>query len=333
MSMVQSNFILSTLPLAVALAAAPPVLSAGEELPLPEPLPPVEHPADNPPSAEKIALGRQLFFDGRLSRTGKVSCATCHDPEKGFGNGERFAAGVEGRKGTRNAPSLFNVAYNQSQFWDGRAGTLEEQALVPIQHPDEMDMPLDKLVARLRGVADYRRQFEAVFGGGITAERIAKAIAAFERTIVSGDTPFDRFLQGDNSALSPAARRGMKLFFGQARCSVCHKGPHLTDHQFHNVGAIDPDLPDAGRQTVSGKDADTGAFKTPTLREVAHTAPYMHNGQFKTLEDVVEHYNFGGVTDEENTHRDPQLEVLYLGEDQVADLVSFLREGLSSRKP
>lgn len=306
-------------------------LAAAEDpLPLPEPLPDVRHPADNPASPEKIALGKQLFNDPRLSRTDKVSCASCHDPAKGFSNGERVATGVEGKKGTRSVPSLINVAYNRVQFWDGRASTLEEQALVPLQDAREMDMRLATLTEKVNGIGEYRRQFRAVFGSNATAPRIAQAIAAYERTIVSRTTPFDLYLKGDKKALGPAALRGLQLFYGQARCFLCHKGPNLSDDDFHNVGIVDED---SGRRVVTGKAADQGKFKTPTLREVARTAPYMHNGRLPTLGDVVQHYNFGGVTDEANDNRDEQLRVLYLSAEQAADLVNFLTEGLTSRQP
>jgi cytochrome c peroxidase len=310
-------------------------LAAGEALPLPKPLADVQHPADNPATPEKIALGKALFFDPRLSRTDKVSCASCHDPAKGFSNGERLATGVDGRQGTRSAPSLVNVGYYRSQFWDGRAGTLEEQALVPIQDAKEMDMRLDALVRKLNGIADYRQRFQAVFGGEATGPRIGQAIAAFERTIVSRETPFDRYLKGDKQALAPAAVRGLKLFYGQARCFVCHQGPNFTDDDFHNIGIFDEGKPDLGRRAVTGKAADQGKFKTPTLREIGRTAPYMHNGRFKTLTEVVGHYNFGGVTDAANDHRDEKLSVLYLNEDQVNDVVAFLTEGLTTpqRRP
>jgi cytochrome c peroxidase len=304
----------------------------GDSSPLPGRLPAVSHPADNRPTPDKIALGKQLFNDPRLSRTDRVSCASCHDPAKGFSNGERVATGVDGTRSTRRVPRLFNVAYNRLLFWDGRAATLEEQALVPIQDRREMDMRLDALVKKLNGIPGYRRQFQAVFGGDATAPRIAQALAAYERTIISNDTPFDRYLKGEKEALSAAAVRGMQLFYGQARCFVCHKGPNFTDDDFHNVGVSD-DRPDAGRRTVTGKAADQGKFKTPTLREVGITGPYMHNGRFKTLVEVVNHYNFGGVTDQANDHRDGQLQVLYLVEDQVNDLVRFLTEGLTSPRP
>lgn len=302
-------------------------LIADEALPLPKPLPDVSQPADNAPTPEKIALGKQLFSDPRLSRTDKVSCATCHDPAKGFSNGERFATGVEGKKGSRSVPSLFNVAYYRTFFWDGRAGTLEEQVLVPIQDPKEMDMRLEALVQKVNGIADYREQFDAVFSGPATAPRIAQAIAAYERTIVSRDTPFDRYLKGDKKALAPAAVRGMELFYGAARCAVCHKGPNLTDDDFHNVGIVDDD---PGRRSLTGKKADQGRFKTQALREIGRTAPYMHDGRFKTLAEVVQHYNFGGVSDMPNDHRDEKLQVLYLVEEQVNDLVAFLTDGLTT---
>jgi len=308
-------------------------LVAEEALPLPGPLPEVQHPADNPATPEKIALGKELFFDPRLSRTDQVACASCHDPARGFSNGERVATGVAGKLGTRSVPSLINVAYNRFQFWDGRASTLEEQALVPIQDPREMDMRLDALVQKLNGIAEYRRQFQAVFGGEATAQRLGQALAAYERTIVSGDTPFDRYLKGEKQALSRAAVRGMQLFYGQARCVLCHKGPNFTDDDFHNIGIVGDRPQDLGRRGVTGKQADQGKFKTPTLREVARTAPYMHNGRFKTLSEVVQHYNFGGVTDEANDYRDEQLRVLYLSEEQAKDLVAFLTEGLTAPRP
>jgi cytochrome c peroxidase len=318
--------------LAASLLTLGPV-NAEQPLPLPKPLAEVEHPADNPATPEKIALGKRLFADPRLSRTDKVACATCHDPAKGFSNGERLATGVDGKQGTRSAPSLVNVAYNRTHFWDGRAGSLEEQALVPIQDPREMDMRLDALVQKLDGIGEYRRQFQTVFGGGATAARVAQALAAYERTIVSRATPFDRYLRGEKQALAAPALRGMQLFYSQARCALCHKGPNFTDDDFHNIGIVDDGQPDPGRRSVTGKQADQGKFKTPALREVARTAPYMHNGRFKTLLEVVQHYNFGGVTDQANDYRDGLLRVLYLSEEQANDLVAFLTEGLTTPRP
>jgi cytochrome c peroxidase len=301
---------------------------AEDDVSLPVPLGSVKQPAENPTSPAKTALGRELFFDARLSRDGRVSCASCHQPDKGFSNGERFATGVGGKVGTRKVPRLVNVGFNGSLFWDGRAATLEAQALMPIENPGEMDMRPADVAARLNGIASYGERFQKIFGGNATPERIAMALAAFERTLVSDDTPFDRYLRGDKHALPADALRGMRLFFGEARCAVCHKGPTLSDDLFHNIGAADPD--DAGRQEVTGKTADHGAFRTPQLREVGRTSPYMHNGRFKTLRDVVRHYNFGGVTDQENDQRDTALQVLYLADDQVDDLVAFLDHGLTT---
>jgi cytochrome c peroxidase len=295
-------------------------------------LPPVVHPPDNLPSQSKIALGKQLFFDPRLSRTNRISCATCHDPARGWSDGRSFSTGVDDQLGSRSAPSLINVAYNRSQFWDGRAGSLEEQALEPIQDSKEMDMSLETLAEKVNGIAGYRRQFRDVFGSDASSRSIAQSIAAYERTILVVETALDQFLQGDQNALTPSAQRGMQLFFGHAHCHLCHAGPNLSDNKFHNIGiGLKAKVFDTGRQKISRRGADRGAFKTPSLREIARTAPYMHDGSFKTLQDVVWHYNFGGVTNEANDDRDDALEVLYMSDQQVDDLVEFLKEGLSSQ--
>lgn len=289
---------------------------------------PVKHPRDNPPSEAKIALGKQLYFDPRLSRDNSVSCASCHDPAKGWSNGEAFATGVDSQKGGRSAPTVINTAYNYFQFWDGRAGSLEEQALGPIANPIEMALPLDQAVEKLNKIEGYRKQFQEVFGTDVTEEGIAKAIACFERTVLSGDAPYDRFVEGDESALSEAAQRGLKLFFGKAQCSACHVGPNFTDNAFHNPGvSIDRDDPDVGRHAISNLGGDRGAFKTPTLREIARTAPYMHDGSLKTLEEVVDYYNRGGTP---NPQLDEALLPLELTPSELQDLVTFLKEGLSS---
>lgn len=280
----------------------------------------------------KGCTGAELFFDPRLSRGEQISCATCHEPDKGFSNGQRLAKGVDGRMGSRHVPSLINVGYSTPLFWDGRATSLEEQALLPIQSPAEMDKPLNQLIDWLNADAPYRELFQRAFHGNATSERIGQSLAAYQRTIVSNRTPFDLYLDGNRDALSSSAQNGMRLFFGRARCSVCHQGSRLTDNRFHNIGTADPALPeDTGRRAVTQKDSDHGRFRTPQLREIGRTAPYMHNGKFKTLQQVVEHYNFGGVTDEANDHRDEQLEVLYLSEDEVTDLVTFLSAGLTSQ--
>lgn len=303
-------------------------LSLGSAADEPAGLPPVVWPKDNLPTSEKIALGKQLYFDGRLSSDNRVSCATCHDPQKGFSNGEQFATGVGGAKGGRNSPTVINSAYYRQQFWDGRAASLEEQAVGPIQNPIEMKMSLDDVVKKLNGIKGYRDQFQKVFGTDVTSDGIAKAIAAYERTVLSGNAPYDRFKAGDTKALSEAAQRGMKLFFGKANCSACHGGPSFTDSAYHNIGVgMDAKEPDIGREAISKLSGDRGAFKTPTLREIARTAPYMHDGSLKTLEEVVEHYAKGGIA---NDWLDEEIFALKLTPQDKADLVTFMKEGLAS---
>ncbi len=287
-------------------------------------LPPVEHPKDNLPTPEKIALGKQLYFDPRLSSDDTISCASCHDPAKGWSNGDQFATGVGNLKGGRNSPTVINSAYYKLQFWDGRAKTLEEQALGPIQNPVEMKMTLDDVLPKLNKIAGYKEQFQKVFGTDVTEIGIAKAIAAFERTVLSGDAPYDKFKAGDKTALSEAAQRGMKLFFGKANCSACHSGPNFSDSAFHNIGL---DSADEGRFVISKMCGDKGAMKTPTLREIARTAPYMHNGSLKTLEEVVAHYVKGGNN---NPTQDEEIFPLKITKEDEADLVTFMKEGLAS---
>lgn len=309
--------------LVLCLAAA---ANAGDQ---PEGLPPVKHPEDNPPSEAKIALGKQLYFDPRLSKDSTVSCASCHDPQKGWSNDDQFATGVGGARGGRSAPTIINSAYSAFHFWDGRAATLEDQALGPVQNPIEMAMKLEDVEERLNNVVGYRKQFAEVFGTDkVTREGIAKAIAAYERTVLSGDAPYDRFQAGDESALSESAQRGMKLFFGKAQCSACHIGPNFTDNAFHNIGVgMDQEEPDPGRYAETKLQGDLGSFKTPTLREIARTAPYMHDGSLATLEEVVEHYAKGGIP---NPQLDEGIFKLNLTDQEKADLVTFLKEGLSS---
>jgi cytochrome c peroxidase len=309
-----------------SLTAAVLVVSESHGLLAAEPagLPPVLHPNDNPSTPEKIALGKQLFFDGRLSADNKVSCATCHDPAKGFSNGDQFATGVEGQKGGRNSPTILNSAYGKLQFWDGRAKSLEDQAMGPVQNPIEMKMTLDDVVKRLNAIEGYQKQFQQVFGTDVTSDGMAKAIAAYERTVLSGDAPYDKFKAGDKAALSEAAQRGLKLFNGKANCSACHAGPNFTDNAFHNIGVDDGDV---GREAISKSLGDRGAFKTPTLREIARTAPYKHDGSLKTLEEVVAHYNKGGSP---HPQLDEEIFPLKLTDAEAADLVTFLKEGLAS---
>jgi cytochrome c peroxidase len=301
---------------------------AGSKFPVPAGLPEVPIPEDNPLTEAKVNLGKQLYFDKRLSEDNTVSCASCHDPAKGWSNAEAVATGVGGLKGGRNSPTIINSAYTNLHFWDGRAKSLEDQALGPIQNPIEMKMTLDDVVKRLNGIPGYKKQFQEVFGTDVTEDGIAKAIASYERTILSGDAPYDRFKAGDKEALSEAAQRGMKIFFGKGVCSACHVPPLFTDNAFHNIGiGMDKPNPDEGRKAVVNLEGNMGRFKTPTLREIARTAPYMHDGSLKTLEEVVEHYAKGGI---DNPYLSEDIFKLRLTEQDKKDLVTFMKEGLSS---
>lgn len=303
-------------------------VQAEEAFQVPDGLKPLRHRPDNPLTPEKVALGKQLYFDKRLSGDNTVSCASCHDPNKGWSNGEQFATGVRGQMGGRNAPTIINAAYSYYQFWDGRALYVEGQALGPIQNPIEMDMKLEDLVPKLNAIEGYRKQFQEVFGTDVTSDGIAKAIAAFERTVLSGNAPYDRFQAGDQDALSESAQRGMELFFGKAHCSACHVPPLFTDLAFHNIGVgMDGEEPDAGRQAHSELLGDRGSFKTPGLREIARSGPYMHDGSLKSLEDVVNYYDKGGTP---NDQLDESIFPLKLTPAEKKDLVQFLKEGLSS---
>ena len=294
-------------------------------------------PKGNVLTAENVSLGKQLYFDKRLSRDGSISCASCHDPQHGWSNGERFATGIGGQVGGRSAPTIINAGYLNSghlkltkilQFWDGRSEELEGQALGPIQNEIEMDMKLDELVEKLNSIEGYRVQFQEVFGTDVTSDGIARAIAAFERTVLSGGAPFDKYKNGDEAALSTAARRGMNVFFNKAHCSACHAGANFADGGFHNIGiGMDQENPDLGRYVVTLIEGDRGSFKTPTLREIARTAPYMHDGSKATLEDVLNYYDQGGV---QNPQLDEEMRPLKLTDQEKTDLVMFLEEGLSS---
>lgn len=306
------------------------VTGAADEYKLKYPLglKPMSIPKGNELTAAKIELGKQLFFDARLSRDDTISCSSCHVPSKGWTDGEAFATGVRGQRTGRSAPTIINAGYSHLQFWDGRATMLEGQALGPIQSSVEMDLTLEECVAKLNAIEGYRKQFQEVFGTEVTSPGIAKAIASFERTILSGNAPYDKFKAGDENALSAAAQRGSKLFFGKANCSACHAGPNFSDAAFHNIGVgMDKPDPDVGRFNETQLLGDRGSFKTATLREIARTAPYMHDGSLKTLEDVIEYYNKGGNA---NPQLDEEVFPLNLNAEQKADLVTFLKEGLSS---
>jgi cytochrome c peroxidase len=314
----------------VLTAALLPVASAADKDPFKVPLglKPVPVPADNPLTLEKVELGKQLYFDPRLSSDNTVSCASCHDPKKGWSNAANFATGVRSQVGGRSAPTIINAAYSELQFWDGRAHLLEGQALGPIANPIEMDHKLEDCVSKLNKIPGYKQQFQKVFGTDVTPENMAKAIASFERTVLSGNAPFDKFKAGETNALSSAAESGRKVFFGKGHCSACHTGPNFTDQSFHNVGVgMGAAKPDLGRYEVTKVIGDKGAFKTPTLREVARHAPYMHDGSLKTLEDVVEHYVRGGTP---NPQLDEEIFPLKLTAQEKADLVTFMKEGLAS---
>ena len=304
-----------------------PAKSVGVEIPIgiSESLWAQRIPKDNPLSREKIALGRSLYFDKRLSIDGTVSCATCHDPALAFTDGNVVAVGGRETRGTRNAPTLLNTVFNQIFFWDGRARTLEEQVKHPLLSSSEMGMTSEKeLVTRLAAIPEYQKQFKQIFNSdGLTIDTVAKAIAAYERTLLSGNSPFDRFMSGRRAAISDAQKRGWELFKGKARCSECHTyspdNQFFTDFQFHNTGVGAGEL---GRFAVSLQPSDTGAFKTPTLRDLELTAPYMHDGSLKTLIDVVQFYNRGGSA---NRYLDKRMRPLELSDAEVNDLVQFLR--------
>lgn len=288
-------------------------------------MPPV--PADNAMTPERVELGRMLFFDPRLSGSSWISCATCHNPALGWSDGLPTAIGNGMKALQRHTPTILNAAYNKRQMWDGRFATLEEQALGPIGSEDEMNLKLGEMVRRLREIRGYRSHFERAYPGeGITAKTVAKAIASFERTIVSRDAPFDRWQQGDARAMSEEAKRGFELFRGKANCTACHHGPNFTDDGFHNVGVRQwPGVEDEGRFTKVAVKVLRGAHKTPSLRELAYTAPYMHNGAYSTLRAVVEMYARGG-DDKDNI--DPNIRKLDLSQQDIDDVVAFL-ESLS----
>jgi cytochrome c peroxidase len=292
---------------------------------------PIRYPGGRPPAADEAELGRRLFFDARLSFNDSISCASCHRPELGFSDGRRFSVGATGKALARHTPHLYNLAWSPTLFWDGRATSLEEQALVPIQGADEMNLPLEAAVRKLNEDPDYAAAFPRVYPKtGLTARTLAKALAAFVRTIVSGPAPFDRYVTGDTGALTPSAIRGKELFFGRAKCSTCHRGPNFTDGSFHNTGVPGDDRGRAAFDRVGEFQMrpypffqTEKAFKTPGLRNAALTAPYFHDGSEPTLQDVVRFYNQGG---KERRSYGLALDIRPLDFDdaQLSDLVSFL---------
>jgi cytochrome c peroxidase len=302
-------------------------------------LPPVPVPADNPITVETVALGKRLYFDKALSVDKSISCATCHQPDQGFADRTAVSTGVEGKKGTRNAPTVINAAYCATQFWDGRVQTLEKQAEGPVQNPIEMGHSLAGVVARLSRNPSYVAAFERAYGAGpVTYEKVEKSIAAYERTIVAGNSPFDRWYFGaDQHAVDKTVKHGFEVFRrpDKGDCASCHTiSQHyalFTDNQFHNTGvAATNEAPtDLGRYVVTHADRDRAAFKTPSLRNVAETAPYMHDGSLNTLEQVVDFYVAGGNP---NPWLDPMIGKLHLTRREKADLVAFLKS-LSGQMP
>lgn len=314
--------------------------------------------AENPLTRAKIELGRQLYFDTRLSANSTVSCASCHDPAMGYTAHTQTGVGIDGQKGGRNSPVSFNRILSGKQFWDGRADSLEDQAVGPIANPIEMGFTHEGVVKRLAEIPVYRRQFETIFGE-VTIDRVGQAIAAFERVIVTEPSPYDyheQFLPftkmdeediaddeelaakyaaakaaAEAHPLSESARRGRELFFGKANCTACHVGANLADELYHNLGvgmaAAEPDL---GRFVVTKEEKDRGAFKTPTVRNVALTAPYMHDGSQATLEEVVAWYDKGGHP---NPHLSDKIKPLNLTEQERADLVEFMKACTSDTPP
>ncbi len=316
-------------------------------------------PADNPITRAKIELGRQLFFDTRLSSDNTISCASCHHPEDGYGRNTTFGVGVGGQKGGRNSPIAFNRILSSVQFWDGRAATLEEQAKGPIANPIEMANTHDAAVKTLKGIEGYRLQFESIFPGkGITIDTVAQAIATFERVLVTGPSPADYYepyanfvknygdelknldafkaddlesynqywslkRASDAHPISASAIRGRELFFGKANCTACHAGANFTDEKYHNIGiGMDKPKPDLGRYDQTKVDKDRGAFKTPTVRNISQTGPYMHDGSLKTLEEVVEWYDKGGHP---NPYLSDKMKKLNLTAQEKEDLVSYMK--------
>lgn len=273
-------------------------------------------PDDNPLTAEKIALGKQLFWDKRWSRNGTVACVSCHDPNHGWADPRWFSARFDGKPTPRHSPTVANRLFSVEQQWAGTRASLEDQAIKASDQSPEL------LVKNLGGIKGYQEQFRRVFDTGVTPEGVAKVIAAYERMILSGNAPYDRFRAGDAGALSPAAKRGFALFSGKARCAPCHAGFNFTDEEFHNLGVgMDAEKPDLGRFTVTKVESHKGAFKTPSLRDVARRPPYMHDGSLGTLAEVVGFYNRGGTP---NPTLSVTVQPLNLTAAEQQDLVAFL---------
>ena len=288
---------------------------------VPEGFPAFEAPENNQPTAERISLGRQLFYDTRLSRTEDISCASCHVQEHAFGDPHRVSSGVGGALGTRNAPALVNLAWGKAFFWHGGAASLEVQAVGPIKNPIEMDMTLNEVAERLDQDPAISKAFVQAYAEAPSESTITRALASFGRSLVSANSDYDRYLAGQTDALSDAAVRGEALFNGErGQCFHCHVAFNFTNNGYRNNGSAADD-PDEGRREVTQKDSDLGKFKVPTLRNVAVSAPYMHDGSLATLDDVIDAYVAGGRG---HPNTDPTIQPLDLTSDDKADLRAFL---------
>jgi cytochrome c peroxidase len=289
----------------------------------------IPFPADNPYTVQKNILGKKLYFDARLSRGKILSCASCHSPGYAWADGQPTSVGHLMKRLARRSPTILNLAYGHIYMWDGRAESLEQQALGPLQEALEMAMPLDELLAQLNAIDEYHQLFETAFPGeGITSENVAKAIATFERTVISGRAPFDAWIEGDESAVSTSAKRGFKLFNTKAQCVNCHSGWNFTDDSFHDIGLASVDI---GRGKLLPHIIKSQyAFKTPGLREITRRAPYMHDGSIPTLEAVIDHYDKGGIP---RNSRSELIRPLDLTDREKADLIAFLKTLTSDMEP
>lgn len=301
------------------------------------PLPEMKFPEDNPYSEDKMELGKMLFFDPRLSGSGKISCASCHNPETGWSDGNRVSFGHGRQTGTRNAPTIVNIGYARTFFWDGRAATLEEQVKGPIENPVEMNFHMSLATKNIKDIKGYKPFFVKAFGNEeVTEEKITKAIATFERSLKSPPSQFDQLVSGKKDALTDSELNGLHLFRTKANCINCHNTPYFSDQKFHNLGLTHygKKYQDLGRYLVTQKNEDVGRFKTPTLREVSGNKPYMHNGLFPELANVIMMYNAGmgqeipeghQINDPKFPHKSAMIERLNLTDEEVFDIVAFLK--------
>jgi len=301
---------------------------AAMKVEVPSGLPDLPVPDDNPMTAEKVELGKLLYFDTRVSKDGTISCATCHDPQMGWAEHRPTSAGIKDAEGHpqiggRNAPTVINAAYATSQFWDGREPSLEAQAIGPVGNPIEMGSSMESVIDQFSKIAGYQERFQAVFGTDVTEEGFAKAVAAFERTVLSGNSPYDKFKAGDEAALDEAQKRGMALF--EDHCNMCHKAPLFSNYGFYNAGVgMDKEEPDKGRMAVTEEERDLGKFRVPALREIADTAPYFHDGSVEKLEDAVALMAGGGMDNPNLSSAFKGLAAEEFTEEDLADLVAFL---------